>query len=262
MKAFVVSLERSRDRRSHVLNELSKVGIDYEIIDAVDGDLLEPSWVGRASSTWLGPKEFTRGILGCSMSHVNARSAVLSAGLDAAIILEDDVVLPATLKAVAEEAARHMDRSEVVLIQMGCNVPPCELSRQGAVALSSGHMMHYPMDLQNVCCTGAYLITAEACQRMDSSDLPTRASADHWALFHKDGILDRVRCVAPLPVTIDPKFDSTIRHARESWRDYVYNGLDRVPFPPAHALMALRRRRFLRRWASVRLVDDPSPYCL
>lgn len=260
MKAFVISLERSRDRRRHMANQLSRVGLDYQIVEGVDGDLLDSGQIGRASSSWLGPNEFAPRILGCALSHAKARAAIVGAGLRSALILEDDVVLPPALTALAEEAARHTDRSEVVLFHLASYDPPGLLSRAGAVPLPNGHRLCYPVDLRNHWSGSAYLITAEACRRMVSTDLATRAAADEWALFQAEGLLDRVRCIAPLPITIKPRFDSTIGHmnSMEHWRDYLYRALEQIPVG-AQPLVALRRRRLLRRLSALALVDEPPP---
>ena len=37
MRAYVINLARSLDRRAHITAELRKTGLDYEIIAAVDG---------------------------------------------------------------------------------------------------------------------------------------------------------------------------------------------------------------------------------
>ena len=75
---------------------------------------------------------------------------------------------------------------------------------------------------------GAYVITGEACKRMNESAPPVRANADDWRFFYKEGILDRVRCVLPLAVVKNPKFESTIGLyslgngvKTSAWRDHL-----------------------------------------
>ena len=43
MRAYVINLARSRDRRAHITAELKKTDVDYEIITAVDGRDLDLS---------------------------------------------------------------------------------------------------------------------------------------------------------------------------------------------------------------------------
>ena len=41
MRAYVINLARSFDRRAHITAELEKAGLEYEIITAVDGQDLD-----------------------------------------------------------------------------------------------------------------------------------------------------------------------------------------------------------------------------
>ncbi len=58
----------------------------------------------------------------------------------------------------------------------------------------------------------AIVITRAACARIAAGMLPVRAVSDDWAFFFLEGMLDRVRCVAPMPVTKHPGFPSTIEY--------------------------------------------------
>ena len=40
--------------------------------------------------------------------------------------------------------------------------------------------------------------------------LPVRVNADDWWYFYREGALDRVRCVVPIPVPKSPKLISTM----------------------------------------------------
>ena len=43
MYAYVINLARSQDRRAHMVAELKKTGMDYELVTAVDGRELDAS---------------------------------------------------------------------------------------------------------------------------------------------------------------------------------------------------------------------------
>jgi len=262
LQAFVINLQRSADRRHHILEQLSKTSLEYHLVEATDGQLIDTTDVNVASPEWKGREVTSPGVLGCSLSHLRVYEAVLEAGVDSALVLEDDIMLSADIAPLAEEAASHMELAEVLLLHIGCPNPPSQFSRQGVVQLSSGHLIAYPMDLVNVAATGAYVITAEACRRMRARLLPIRVPADDWFYFHSQGILDRVRCVAPLPTRINPSFGSTIYHGTYSWRDYIYRTLEHVPVQPAKALVSLRRERYYKRATSLQLVEEASPYWL
>jgi glycosyl transferase family 25 len=262
LQAFVINLQRSADRRDHILRQLSRTSLEYHLVEATDGRLIDTTDVSLASPDWMGRVSTSPGVLGCSLSHLRVYEAVLEAGVDLALVLEDDIVLPPDISPLVEEAASHMELAEVLLLRVSAPDPPCQLSRKGVVQLSSGHLIAYPMDLINVAAGVAYVITAEACLRMRAGLLPVRVPADDWFYFHSQGILDRVRCVAPLPIRIDPSFGSTINHGIHTWRDYIYRALEHVPVQPAKALVSLRRERYYKRATSLTLVEEASPYWL
>ena len=105
MHAYVINLARSRDRRAHITTELKKTGLDYEIITAIDGrdlDLSDPTIVDP-SLPFLDPSlpvvdiGLAAGTAGAALSHLSVYRKIIADGLDAALVLEDDVVLPADL---------------------------------------------------------------------------------------------------------------------------------------------------------------------
>jgi GR25 family glycosyltransferase involved in LPS biosynthesis len=244
-----------------MLRQLSRTTLEYQIINAVDGITLDLSDPALASADWLRQVGGNCRELGCELSHLRACEAVLEAHVASALILEDDIVLPPNISQILDEAANYLDTSEALLLSLSTpDAEPCKVSNKGAVRLSSGHMIVYPMDLARVTGARAYVITAEACQRMGEQRLPLQASADDWAWFYSRRVLDRVRCLMPLPVKNHPSFNSTISHGRYSWRDSVYDFLEHVPLPPVKLLVTLRRQRFFKRTSSLELVEEPSPY--
>ena len=80
-----------------------------------------------------------------------------------------------------------------------------------------------------------------------------------WWLFYKEGALDRVRCVTPIPVLKNHNLESTIGSyslgngikARLVWP------LVRRKIPLFHQLLGYRRQRIYRQWSRSVLVDMP-----
>ena len=70
--------------------------------------------------------------------------------------------------------------------------------------LPAVRLLALPVDIKQPRSTGAYIITREACERMIKRLLPIRAHADAWRFFYREGALDRLRCVAPLPFRKTP----------------------------------------------------------
>lgn len=98
MKIFVINLERAVERRKTVLKRLHELGLNAEIIPAVDGADVDRSALGPGAEPGLSDGE-----VGCYLSHVRAWQTIVDRGLNHAIILEDDVVCDPSMVRIAEE---------------------------------------------------------------------------------------------------------------------------------------------------------------
>ena len=258
MRAYVINLARSLDRRAHITAELKKTGLDFEIMTAVDGrdlDVSDPTIVDPSLPTmthWLS------GTAGAALSHLNAYRKIFEDGPDVALVLEDDVTLPADLGSLAEAVADQLTGAEVALLSYD-SIDACKMSVEGSIHLPSSRLLALPIDVSQPSSAGAYIITREACERMVKCVLPVRVNPDDWWYFYREGALDRVRCVVPLPVFKSPKLTSTLGsyslgngiRARLVWP------LVRGKIPLVHQALCYRRQRIYRKWSRSELVDVP-----
>jgi glycosyl transferase family 25 len=258
MRAYVISLERSLDRRAHIAGELKKTGLDYENVTAVDGRDLEMHDPSIVDPALLAGNSFPAGAAGCALSHLRAYQKIVSDGLDEALILEDDVTLPTDLGTIVDAVARHLTGAEVALLNYG-SPRTCKMSIEGSVDLPSSRLLALPIDVRQLLNAAAYVITREACKRMNDSALPLRVNADDWRFFYGEGMLDRVRCVVPVAVTKNPKFESTIGvySLGSGLKARLLGPLIRHKIPLLRQLILYRRRRILREWDRSEVVDIP-----
>jgi hypothetical protein len=131
------------------------------------------------------------------------------------------------------------------------------MSLEGAIPLPGSRLLALPIDIFKPRSSGAYVITREACERMVKAAFPIRVQADAWWYFYREGILDRVRCVAPLPVLKSPELTSTIGSYALGGgvRARLVTPLLRRRIPVLHQVLCYRRKRILRRWAQVEFVE-------
>lgn len=266
MHAYVINLARSLDRRAHITAELKKAGLDYEIVTAVDGleldlgdpAIVDPSLPFVASASAGGDPGLAAGTAGCSLSHLNAYRKMIADGRDEALILEDDVVLPADVNRLAGVVAAQMSGAEVALLSVDSR-DPCRLGRESAVALPSKRLLALPIDVSQPRSSAAYIITREACERMVKSMPPVRVQADGWWFFYREGLLDRVRCVFPMPVRKHPKFSSEIGSYSlgSGVRARLAKPLIRRRIPVLHQALTYRRQRIYRQWGRSEITDRP-----
>lgn len=259
MHAYVINLARSLDRRAHITSELKKTELDYEIITAVDGreldldDLLDRKIIDPGLATLTN---FLGGTTGAALSHQSVYRRIIADGLDEALVLEDDVTLPADVASLAETVAAYLDGAEVALLSYD-TFEPCKLSREGSIHLSPTHKLALPIDVGQPRSGGGYIITRAACERMIENVPPVRVNPDDWWFFYREGILDRVRCVAPGPVHKHGKLASTLGSYAlgNSLRGRLVYPLVRRRIPVLHQVLAYRRQRILDLWDRSEFVD-------
>jgi glycosyl transferase family 25 len=258
MHVFVINLARSVDRRKHITSELRKTGLDYEIMTAVDGRDLDLHDSAVIDSSMIARNSLPAGTAGCALSHLRVYQKITADGLSEALILEDDVTLPADLGSLARAVADQLTGAEVALLSYESK-DTCKISPEGSVDLPSSRMLALPIDVSQLIGAAAYVITREACERMNKSMPPVRANADDWRFFYKEGILDRVRCVLPLSVIKDPKLESTIGSYSlgNGLKARLLAPLLRNKVPLLHQAIIYRRQRIFREWTRSEIVDVP-----
>jgi len=268
MKSYVINLARSSDRRDHMVRQLSKTQLSYEFVRATDWretdlddtTLFDPKWVAEQQARGMRP-----GHAAAALSHLEVCRRILADGLEYAIVLEDDVVLPGSLAGLVDAVQPHLEGAEVVLLFFSSALPdftmgPCSVMRTGSVQLSPSRLLVQITDRCLPMGGGCYLITREACERRVQAGLPIRAYPDYWPSFYQDGTIDRLRCVTPMPVRLSPDFRTTIdQYHPNSVQARIRELVARTRIPVVHQALALRRRRTFRRlgWAGrVEFVDD------
>jgi glycosyl transferase family 25 len=258
MRAYVINLERSPERRAHMLAELESARADYEIMTGVDGRDLDLSDRSVVDESLYSRSEYPAGMAGCALSHLRVYRAFVESGADVALVLEDDVTLPADLGDLADSLAGHMAGAEVILLNYDGR-ETLRFGHEGAIGVSQSRSLAYPIDVRQLGSSAAYLITREAALRMSGLVRPVRVSPDDWWWFYREGALDRVRCVTPLPVLKSPRFGSTIGFYGfgKGLRSQLLASLVRRQVPGLHQLIAYRRRLIFRQMTRTEIVDGP-----
>lgn len=110
IKAFIIHLERATERRTQVAELISQLPVNAEIITAVDARQLSDAEIEQVYQPRLHkpyyPFRLNRNEIACFLSHRKTWQAIIDQGLDAALVLEDDVALtedfPAAFSAACE----------------------------------------------------------------------------------------------------------------------------------------------------------------
>ena len=258
MYAYVINLDRSPDRRAHMISELEKAGLDYEFVPACDGrdlDLNDPSVI---TPEMFAKSPFPANHAATSLSHIRCYERMIAQGRDMALVLEDDMVLPADISALTDAVAAQLAGSEVALFSFTSR-EPMKMAVESAVPLPNGRALAFPIDLWKICSGGAYVITREAGERMVKSLVPVRACPDEWGNFYHEGLLDRVRCVLPSTVSGANQFHSMQGSYTlgDGLKSRLIWPLVRLKLPVIQQVLIYRRKRIGDRHRRHEMVDTP-----
>lgn len=171
---YVISLARAPERRRSVCAHLDGLGLQYTLIDAVDGRTL-PESVSRAQvadGCQLAPAE-----IGCMLSHLIAWRSIAEGPAPAGVILEDDARLDRRFVPVLRRGLASYDFDYLFLDVAGHN-------RRGLVAYDprstvkvGGPFKAYLLSAGGEG-THALMVTREAAALRAKHALPMRAPAD------------------------------------------------------------------------------------
>jgi len=170
---YVINLARSTDRRKRISAELSNLGIDFEVFDAVDGAQLTEEDMALYSSTRSrkeGGRELGLGEIGCALSHLRLYQKLLQSHDDEFLILEDD----AEFGIAGVEIVRRRDR----FVTDWEHVNFCTDARTkpfGERVWDIYRLAHFSGMANG---TVAYLINRAGAQKLLSHGLPVAYAAD------------------------------------------------------------------------------------
>jgi glycosyl transferase family 25 len=247
IQIFVISLAGATQRRQHIISELGKSGVDFQLCDAVNGKELSDKEIQdtcdaealKNHPTWL-----TRGAIGCALSHLNIYRKMISEHIPYAVVLEDDMVLPQEFGGHLKDIVGKLHADEVIMLYYQ-SWQPLELCQPGAEKYRETHGLYYPKDISQPITTGAYIITLNAAKRLAAGIIPIKRSADSWGDFHRANLLKSMRCVYPRLTEVAP-FKSSIDYFRSGMLSKLMKFIDRVKLPVVYGYLRKRRAENLK----------------
>ncbi len=110
-EAFIINLSRRPDRKDSALRELSKIGMNHQVIPAIDAS-------SEQDSQFLTSDFVTKYVEACWLSHRKAISSFLDSKSQFGLIVEDDLVLsPNVGESILKVLANN--ESEIDFLQIG-----------------------------------------------------------------------------------------------------------------------------------------------
>lgn len=246
MKALVITLKSSTERYNYIVNHLSSIGLDFEIIEAINGykltekekeELCDMEAVNKYKS-WLSD-----GIIGCSLSHRKALLRMIELNLPYVLILEDDVVLPNNLFEVLAHLEKLIHPDEVITLFSGAH-RKTGLSKTSAKSTPFGGL-YYPMNINETLSTAAYIIGADAAKKLANAVLPVRASPDSWGMYYSLNTFSSFRVLYPFIIG-NKAFKSTVAYIRPtSFLGRITFFINKYKIPGLYHILQARREKII-----------------
>ena len=214
MKAFVINLERAKERRRRMEEQFAVLGLEAAFHPAADiRDFTQETYsmVDRETRRRLGLWPQADAEIGCWLSHHRIMQEVVENGPETAAIFEDDAGLSAELPAVLDALERRPFAFDVVKLNRRSSRTfiPCErLWRPGH---SVGRVRYHDYGSEG------YVITREAARHfLESTPLMMREIDQALSRFWENGL--NVFYVDPPVVSHDDQEDSQIERDRRRAR--------------------------------------------
>jgi glycosyl transferase, family 25 len=198
---FLINLERDVERRVFMQNQLSALGLVAEWFPAVLGRTLSETAIAALYSVERNqrryPMPLTAGEIGCYASHLLVWRRLLDSNAEAALVLEDDVELLASLPDVVGLLRDRLDSRRWDMIKLigrlGRELVLRELNLGAASLIRYRRVPSY---------TGAYVVSRVGAEKLLASRQP----------FGR-------------PIDVDLRF----------WWENRLNVFGALPYPVAHA---------------------------
>lgn len=240
MNIFVINLKEKTQRRESMREQLEKIGLSYQFIDAVNGkelsDFVLESLVYDYPDCYL-----TKGEIGCALSHLTIYKKMVKENIEHALILEDDVIVPKNILNCIQniKILDHKNKPNVYLI-----------SKVNSY-IENVKIAHNIYKVDDAYCCHAYILNKKAARELSKIQKKIKYESDQWGLLM---LLYNVNVYCIVPHMIDSididKNDSSLEKERSKnlikRRKYLKNLYKKSKFYKFKRLKYLFIRMFLK----------------
>ncbi|MEM1317362.1 MAG: glycosyltransferase family 25 protein, partial [Pseudomonadota bacterium] len=201
---YIINLDRSPERLEMQQQQLDRLGLSFERVEAVDGSTLDlphpaldEAGFRRRHGKTINPNE-----LGCTLSHIRAIETFAKSQHDYAVILEDDADLSDAFESVVNATIEQSRRWDLVKLNRRHSGAPVMIA-----PLTPNHRLVVYLTKQSG--GVGYRINRKAAEALLKGLLPMRIPYDHeFDRGHAHGLT--VLGVVPPVVKDNLKIGSTI----------------------------------------------------
>ena len=175
MKIFIISLQKSQDRREHIKELLKPLNLDWQFFDAINGFDSNFPFKGMQADlyrTIFRSRPLSAGEKGCYASHFLLWKKCIELN-ENIVILEDDIQLSAFFTYILKILPELHSRYPLIRLEPANNNSPCKLVE------SDGSVQIIKL-LNNSSGTLGYSITPEAAKQLICNSQKWTCAVDNF----------------------------------------------------------------------------------
>jgi glycosyl transferase family 25 len=120
MKLIIINLEKSKERLNRISNSLNKLKLSFERFNAIDGYSLTHEEI-QNNTTFIGRNFLcNRGIIGCSLSHLNIWKKFIESEDELICICEDDSQFNENFKIIYDNIHNIYQKLNFDFLNLNC----------------------------------------------------------------------------------------------------------------------------------------------
>ncbi len=184
MRTFVISLKDATERRKLMAQQLEKLGIEFEFLDAFWGaDYYDDEkFFSKQLSKHYEKRLLSPGEVGCALSHLAIYKKIIEENIPYALIFEDDAVISPDILKVLPEIEKNIKQNQMITLTK------CTFSyKKGRIHLYDDYYISKPYMIKygSIAQAPGYIITKEAAEKIYSFNFPVCVPADNWGWYRK-----------------------------------------------------------------------------
>ena len=212
MKRYVINLDRSEERLTHIKSVFTKEGLDFTRVKAVDGHNLSQEDYDRLTQTSIWPKPLTKAEVACFLSHRECWRLIAEGDDPYGAVFEDDVKL---------SPHAHLFLTKFDWIPEGCDIVKLDTAEIACVLgkfnkeLLDGYKLapfitkHY--------CSGGYIISKSCAKRLYDENKQITAPVDEIMYNPECGVFSTLNIEQMFPaIVVQIGLSSTILYERKT----------------------------------------------
>lgn len=175
IQAYVINLDKSKERLAYITPQLQNLGYNFERIRAVYGKEIPQEERDRLVSNKLNRENIAPGVIGCYLSHMKTWKTFLESKHKYALIFEDDVKFDhKTLRKVVDGILQTKSKWDIVNIDLFHYGYPSAVEKIPGTECS---LCKYRTRVSHM---GCYIINRNAAIKLLSKALPILMEVDQY----------------------------------------------------------------------------------